>query len=193
MQQALAAIMACLDGMQEQINAQAAAPHKIDTQAAAAPIRQPSSTRDQDDDDSESDHDIAPPPSRKRRRAGTAARDSPVAFQGALEPLSSITGESDEETCAATQTPHALVSALGSLVGDKVTLKIRAKIMANRFVELADLLPHSSRQKAEEFAFNAKAGDNTGAFVRKQSLHNLPILQWVEAFDNFSTVYLDRA
>ena len=45
MQQALGAIMAHLDGMQEQINAQ----------AAAVPTRQPSPTRDQDNEDSESD------------------------------------------------------------------------------------------------------------------------------------------
>ena len=151
MQEALGAIMARLDGMQEQINAQADAPPKIDVQAAA-PTRQPSRTRDQDDEDSESDPNIAPPPVRKRRRAGTAACDSPAASQGALQPLSSITGESDEETCAPTHTPHVPVSAFGSLVGNTVTLKLRAKIMANQFVELADLLPHSSRQKAEEFA-----------------------------------------
>ena len=193
MQEALGAIMARLDRMQEQINAQAAVPPKIDAQAAAAPTRQPSPTSDQDDEDSESEHDIAPPPTRKMRRAGTTACDSPAAFQEALQPLSSITGESDEETCAPTHTPHAPVSAFGSLVGDTVTLKLRAKIIANRFVELADLLPHSSHQKAEEFGFKANAGDNTGAFVHKQSLHNLPILQWVEAFDNFSAVYLDRA
>ena len=142
--------MAWLDGIQKQNDAQAAVPSKIDAQAAV-PIRQPSSTRDQNDEDSESGHDILPP-SKKRCRAGTAVCDPTAASRGAHQPLASITGDIDEETSAPTHTPHAPVSVFGNLVDDTIIFKLRAKIMVNQFVELADLLPHSSRQKAEEYA-----------------------------------------
>ena len=43
-------------------------------------------------------------------------------------------------------------------------IEIRTKIMANQFVQLADLLPYSIRKKSEEFAFKTSAADTSGAF-----------------------------
>ena len=108
-------------------------------------------------------------------------------------PTLSFEGESDNAQTEYTFIPQTATADFGSLVGEAVSAKVRAKILANQYVDLAELLPQYSRQQAEEYLFRPDANNGTGGYDQKQAIHNLPILQWVEAFDVFTAVYLGRA
>ena len=126
----------------------------------------------------------SPPQARKR-----SARHSPSPEPSTSHQSLSFEGESENAQTEYTFIPQTVIADFGSLVGEAVSAKVRAKILANQYVNLAELLSQYSRQQAEEYLFCPDANNGTGGHVQKQAIHNLPILQWVEAFDVFTAVF----
>ena len=109
------------------------------------------------------------------------------------QPLSSE-GESDNaQPPEYSFIPQTTTADFGNLVGQAVPVRNRAKILANQYVALADLLHQCSRQQVEEYFCWPDVNNGTGDYVRKRSVHNMPILQWVEAFNVFTVVYMGQA
>ena len=218
MEATLGAIMSRLDDMQRQINESkslvATSPprarkrqarrspspvpgpshHEVDCVATSPPrARKRSARRSPSPVPGPSHYEVdsaatSPPRARKR-----SARRSPSPEPSTSHQPLSFEGESDNTQTEYTFIPQTATADFGSLVGEAVSAKVRAKILANQYVDLAELLPQYSRQQAEEYLCRPDANNGTGGYVRKQAIHNLPILQWVEAFDVFTAVYLGRA
>ena len=81
--------------------------------------------------------------------------------------------------------PPPIHTNFGHGVGETVTHKLKCKILANRFVELNDLLPQYGLQRSEE--------PHNKSPARPKHPKYLTIFQWLEAFDIYSSVYLERA
>ena len=149
MEATLGAIMSRLDDMQRQINE-----------------NKPASGPSHPEEDSV---DMSPPRARKR-----PARRSPSREPSTSHQLLSIEGESDTpQSPEYTFILQTTTADFGSLVGVAVSARVRAKILANQYVDLAELLPQYSRQQGEEYLFRPDANNGTGGFVRSLCVSNV--------------------
>jgi hypothetical protein len=76
---------------------------------------------------------------------------------------------------------HCPTTSFGMMVGQTVCSKLKKKILLNKFVEMAELLPAYKFKRTEEYNMKMTAKQGT-TFIRSRPKHDLSILQWVEAF-----------
>ena len=132
------------------------------------------STSSDQDDDYTFQHDILP---RKRRR-----------FEAKGEHGYHSSSESDDDF----HHYDKPITSFGSIIGDGLQQKLRIKILSDRFIEMATLLPQYRTHDPEEYIM--KPGRNSMAtFVRNKPNPNINISKWNEAFDIYIAVYIENA
>ena len=83
------------------------------------------------------------------------------------------------------------VISFGAVVGEHVSHKIRRKILSNKFIEMAHLLPQVHTSSNNEYILKCGQG-NSATFVKSKPKKDLNIQQWSEAFDIFIAVYTKK-
>ena len=78
----------------------------------------------------------------------------------------------------------------GSIIGSSVNTKLRQKIISDKFVEMSDLLPQYYMQDSEEYVMQFKT---KATFVKNKPRKTLNFNQWIEAFDIYTSIYIERA
>ena len=81
----------------------------------------------------------------------------------------------------------------GAIVGSTLKDKIRKKILENKFLEMAELLPDFKSRKSVEDLLIQTDHNHAAKLVRKRPKIDINFGQWCEAFENFTAVYLERA
>ena len=108
---------------------------------------------------------------------------------------STMPGNIDSDSDSDVEISHALerpTTSFGMMIGTTVSPKIKKKILLNKFVEMAELLPEYRFKRQDEFNMKL-SNNNTTTLVRAKPKQDLTILQWIEAFSIYTSVYLDSA
>ena len=79
------------------------------------------------------------------------------------------------------------------LVGESTNETLRKKILKNKFVEFSELLPEYGSPQNKEYAFKMKQSSKSTTLVRQKEKRNLPMYEWLKAYDIFTAIYLERA
>ena len=83
-------------------------------------------------------------------------------------------------------------TSFGSMVDNLVTKKLRNKILSNRFVEMAELLPGFQTKLSNEYVM--KPGRHNNAKLLKcRPRYHISFNQWSKGFDVYMSVYVDKA
>ena len=124
--------------------------------------------------------------SRQKKRSKRAAVSASSSSPG--KPSAS----SDSDSSADYSTYDTPTTSFGSLVGSNVDPKLRKKILANKFVEMCDILPQYRPRKKQGLVMKRGRNDTT-RLVEESDPHDLPFDQWLEAFDVYLSVYIEKA
>ena len=135
-----------------------------------------------------SDPTDQPPPAKKPTNPGNALGHVPntLSLEDCQEP---------EELEAFIQIP-VVRNSFGLLVGEHVPLAIRQKIIANKDIDMIDLLPDAKVVSDKEplVLAQARAGAGFGLQVfRESKIKFITLSQWNEAFAHFMAIYHTRA
>lgn len=84
------------------------------------------------------------------------------------------------------------IHSFGSLVGEGVDSKLRAKIIDGAFIELGELLP-DYRQRMPEDEYAIVQGAENAKLVKRSPKHQLNFTEWLEAFETYSMVLIESA
>jgi hypothetical protein len=81
--------------------------------------------------------------------------------------------------------------SFGQVTGSTVTEKLKQKIITNKFIEMAELLPDFKTTKSEEYSIQ-KSKDHTPRFVKARPKYDIRFGSWCEAFKIYTAVYLEK-
>ena len=82
---------------------------------------------------------------------------------------------------------------LEDMIDDAITSKTVRKILANKFVELSDLLPDLEKPSEEKYTMSVSERSRGAVFTRKRDRRNLRFDEWLQAFNIFAIIYQRRA
>ena len=85
--------------------------------------------------------------------------------------------------------PH---TSFGSMVDSMVSRKLQNKILDNRYVEMAELLPGFQTKLSDEFVMRP-GKHNDAKLVKCRPKYDISFKQWCEGFDIYMSVYIDKA
>ncbi len=89
--------------------------------------------------------------------------------------------------------PPPSIQKFGLLVGQTLRKKLRTKILKDKFVEFADLLPKSQQYNTEHLVLKASTdGSGTACFGRPVTKKFTTIDEWNEAFAIYMVTYLNK-
>jgi hypothetical protein len=130
-----------------------------------------------------------------RKRGKKRGRPSPPSSSAASSPATS--GEdtpsnvsSDNDTDF--EEYDVPKSSFGTVSGQTVTAKLKAKILANKFHEMAELLPNFKTQKTKEYSIQ-QSRDHTPKFLQARPKCDINFGQWCEAFNMFTSISIEKA
>ena len=131
------------------------------------------------------------PAVRRRRRSTHGKRRrtrSPSASTSTGEDTSSSSGsETDFE-----EYDRPSIS-FGSISGSNVQEKLRKKILANKFIEMSELMPHYKSQPSSDEYTLKSSKDNSPKWYKSRPKHDINIGQWFSAYNIFMAIYVERA
>lgn len=118
------------------------------------------------------------------REGGSSDSDSVVSE---VEELGDLGDDSGEDDWADYKRP---VTSFGTMIGSTVPQRIRKKIINNKFIEIAELLPNLG-QVADEYTM--QPGRDGTKLVKARPKQDITFSQWCEGFDVFLSIYVESA
>ena len=125
----------------------------------------------------------------KRHRDGKRRQNSPAPSASTSgEDSSSSDYDSSDTDFEDYDRPQ---SSFGQVTGSTVTEKLRTKILTNKFIEMAELLPNFKSAKSEECSVHTSK-DNTLRFLRTRPKCELKFGTWCDAFKIYTAIYMEK-
>ena len=131
--------------------------------------------------------------SRRRHRRHSSSSSSSSSSSLSSSSSSSSSSDSESSTSSSDSDRGAVSSgkrpttSFGLLLGHNVSTKLRQKILQEKFIDLAKLLPDHSLIQDGDLPYQAAEGQKSN---KKKSITN--ISQWSEAFEIFTAVYTSK-
>ena len=131
----------------------------------------------------------------KKRRNATPQQDGSTSGEDGPQSDNSRSSSPDQYTNSDTdyEDYDQPQITFGAIVGSTIKTKLRNKILENRYLEMAELLPDFKSKKTTEAYYIQKDANHSPRFVKPRPKYDINFGQWCEAFENFSAVHLERA
>ena len=84
-------------------------------------------------------------------------------------------------------------TSFGSIVGLTVDDKIKKRILADKFVEMSELLPNFKSNKSDDYLTITKDKDHAPKFLKHRPKTDINFGQWCEAFSSHIAIYMEKA
>jgi len=138
-----------------------------------------------------SDDSRSPPRKRKiRRRSPTPDASAGETTEEDVSGSDSDTSNSDTDY----EEYDKPMITFGTIVGQSVKDKLRQKILNNKYLEMAELLPNfKSNNKQDDSVTLKQDKNNAPRWVKSRPRCDINFGQWCEAFATFTSIHMERA